>query len=405
MTTYTDNLEEEANSNKDYSEENLLKVVTLFNKSFGEAMDSFITEFGYTGKIDDINSKVAYIRKRFSDASIDPPRGIKNWFIEDKGIERDNAFKICFAFNLNIDQTNDFFKKVYLEKSFDCHTIKEAIYYYCMRNNLSFNEALNLIKSAPKDSKGSLGPLDSKKEVLYTGTIIEAIKSCKNETDLLAYFSENINQFGYKNVTATKNIQRLWNEITELSQKEIILRNGFSKKLDETVSDEAKSTWDIYLQILGLDEEKLPDQQVADRSIMTTLDGNKILNRFALNCFPDRDSIDLVRNGNLPFYEKIRKILILVVFYTYWVKFSISKKESYPFPDPADADRCICEINKYLLESNYPDLYYGNPYDWIFLWASRGNDYPLATFRNFIYSLRAVKSEENQADDIPSGTC
>ena len=52
-------------------------------------------------------------------------------------------------------------------------------------------------------------------------------------------------------------------------------------------------------------------------------------------------------------------------------------------------------MNRYLLDAGYPELYPGNPYDWIFLWALR-DDYPLEAFRSYIGELFAVKSEQDR---------
>ncbi|MCD8027976.1 MAG: hypothetical protein LUF02_04810 [Erysipelotrichaceae bacterium] len=48
-----------------------------------------------------------------------------------------------------------------------------------------------------------------------------------------------------------------------------------------------------------------------------------------------------------------------------------------------DADRCMDEMNRYLLESGFSTLYVGNPFDWIFMYALQ-DDYPLEAFRDFM---------------------
>ena len=51
-----------------------------------------------------------------------------------------------------------------------------------------------------------------------------------------------------------------------------------------------------------------------------------------------------------------------------------------------DADECLGQINHYLADAGYTELYYGNPYDWIFLFAMY-DEYPLPTFREYIAEL------------------
>ena len=56
------------------------------------------------------------------------PRDLKDWFSSDKTLKkRDLAFQVCFALGLNVDETNDFFRRVMFERSFDCHSINEAV--------------------------------------------------------------------------------------------------------------------------------------------------------------------------------------------------------------------------------------------------------------------------------------
>ena len=45
-----------------------------------------------------------------------------------------------------------------------------------------------------------------------------------------------------------------------------------------------------------------------------------------------------------------------------------------------------------LLDANYPELYAGNPYDWLFLWSLQ-DDYPLDAFRSYIGEIFAVAKE------------
>ena len=59
-----------------------------------------------------------------------------------------------------------------------------------------------------------------------------------------------------------------------------------------------------------------------------------------------------------------------------------------------DSRRCLNTINKRLLDADYPSLYAGNPYDWLFLWALN-DDHPLEAFRSYIGEAIAVKEEQN----------
>lgn len=133
----------------DQYEEKLLAIAATF-RSFSQAMTSFLCANGFIGDASNIDEKVSYLKGKFKSTEIPSPRDIKKWFSEDKGISPDTAYQICFAFNLDIDETRDFFRRVYFERAFDCHSITEAVYYYCMCNGLSYSAALDIIAKMPK---------------------------------------------------------------------------------------------------------------------------------------------------------------------------------------------------------------------------------------------------------------
>ena len=380
-------------------EEKLLAIASHF-RSFSDALSQFIIEHGYDGT-NSAESKATFIKSKFVDAGIPIPRDIKSWFVGTKTIKRDTAFQICFAFGLDVDSTNAFFRKVYLERSFDCHTISEAVYYYCIRNCMPYNVALEIIEKMPKVKKG---PINAKQEILYTGSIISFINGIKSADELIDYVTEHIEQFGYNNATATKHIQELWNVIScqsGIAFKEGQLRdNAFNQYLEgdvgsadnyTVVTEEADSIWKVYAQIFGLDKFQTV-KYGTNRTIKPLLENNQLLPPLAEASFPDRDGIEKITSGVHVSHERIRKLLILLEFYVYWANVIIQNNSALAMSAEHDAERCIDKINTYLLEAGYPELYPGNPYDWIFMWAVK-DQRPLLAFRDHMIALYAYKSE------------
>lgn len=151
MTQYTELLNIKAETlspDDDGYEESLLEVSALF-RGFDEALTAFIEENGYTGGLTDVPAKAQFLCEKFKTANVKPPRDFKEWFEPNKKIARKTAFQICFAFNLGVDETNNFFRCVQFERGFDCHTISEAVYYFCMRTGLSYTEAQEIIDRIP----------------------------------------------------------------------------------------------------------------------------------------------------------------------------------------------------------------------------------------------------------------
>ena len=92
-------------------------------------------------------------------------------------------------------------------------------------------------------------------------------------------------------------------------------------------------------------------------------------------------------------YERVRKWLVLLTFYTFWARKAVDAG-TYE-AQPSDADRCISHMNQVLMDAGYPELYVGNPYDWIFFYATK-SDEPLTTFRYIWNELLTTTLEEHQ---------
>ncbi|MGI6122612.1 MAG: hypothetical protein ACOYIG_00300 [Acetivibrionales bacterium] len=425
MSQYTELLDIKAETlspDDDEYEMNLLEVSALF-RGFDEALTAFIEEHGFIGDLTDIKAKAEFLREKFKTANVKPPRDFKEWFIPNKKFSRKTAYQICFAFGLGVDETNDFFRCVQFERGFDCHAINEVVYYFCMKNGLSYTVAQEIIDQIPVPKKAKAIP---NREILYTGTIIEYINSIDDKEKLIQYIKDNINDFQYNNATAIKYIQELWDDISktgglaasegaiidrtynrfedkhkkhitdtrskEVVKEEVLYQEQEVKPFDYVVAGSDASTWIIFSQILGLSNYQENDYSSKyDRSLTSVLSENKLMPLKADYCFPSRQSIDKLMRGELVGDDEIiRKMLIFLVFYTYWAKIVVSKKDAFYTAKVSDTERCLDTINARLLDAGYPELYAGNPYDWLFKW-SLNDEHPLEAFRTYMGEVFAIK--------------
>ncbi len=372
--------------------EELLEVVQLF-RPFSVAITEFISEHGYQGDASDAEAKVDFIRTAFAKANMDAPREVREWFA-GQPVKRDTVFQICFAFGLDGGETDEFFRRIYAkERSFNCHIMQEAIYYFCLNNGLTWADALDIQSQVALSGKDA-----GNGEVVYTGSIIAELNDIETKEELIAWLKDNLDKFvGYGNVTAYETIRRLWRQASGpagLLKRE---HDRLASMLDDeaigrkspfrTGSDGAKP-WDAYLAILQLDKKDVK-KLGTDRSIKPILEK---LHDDAQDSFPDRQGIDLILRGEHVSYERVRKWLVLLTFYTYWARKALAKGDYES--SPGDADRCIAEMNRYLIDCSYPELYVGNPYDWIFFYAVKDSE-PLRTFR-YIWNELLVGTLEHQ---------
>ena len=289
--------------------EELLQVVQLF-RPFSAAITEFISEHGYEGGPDDIDAKVSFIRTAFEKANITSTREIREWFTAGQPIKRDTAFLICFAFRLDGGATDEFFRRYYArERSFNCHQVQEAVYYFCLNNGLSYAEALDIQTRVPlaKESTKS-------SDIVYTGSIIAELNELETKDALITYLTENIDKFSDSNVTAYETIRRLWALAAGNGGLLMQEREKLPSILDDAATGEKNrlrsgkagvKPWDAYLAILQLDKDDVKRLK-AERSIRPIL---KKLHTDAQDSFPDRQGIDKILRGEHVSYGYMIKVI------------------------------------------------------------------------------------------------
>lgn len=410
MGTYTEFIEYKRNEilpeDDNYIEE-LQEVAEMF-RDFDEALDVFLVEHGYGGELSDIEAKVSFISLKFEEQKIKIPRNIRKWFTEHKRIERKTAFQICFAFNLGVIDTDDFFRRICLQRGFDCHNTEEVVYFYALNHHLSYQDAWQVIDQVPKIKTGKV---DFAKDVMYTASIVEELEKFNDVSELVSFINEHITGFGYNNVTAYEYIHKIWDEISSenglaLSEKNKLYESFDGIEEENIAQIKSKkiredSMWGIYLQILGLSGKNISSIDT-DRSLKPILKNNKLLHPLAEESFPDRNGLNKILNGEHVSYESVRKILILLVFYKCWVSLALERKSYAAIY--GDTDRCTFLINDCLMDAGYPELYAGNPFDWIVLYALIDN-YPLITFRDYMREMFYLKEAEQSIGSTYAPEC
>lgn len=380
MGTYSDSLERAGYEiwpgDEQYTEK--LRAVAESFCTFDAALDRFLREHGYSGDPEDTERKLRFLRERFAAGGVPEPRNMRKWYTEHRRIERGTAFQICFAFGLTPEDTEDFLRRICLQRGFDFHDADEIVLYFCLRYRLPYGEAKELQEEARR-RMGARRPerIDFSREVYYTGEIRKEAELLTTREALMRYLGENRERFIYHHATAGRYIRELWREIAG----EFGLAAEERKRLYPADPEgERLSLWSICLQILGLSRRETGTSG-AERTLKPFLKKNPFLHTLAQESFPDRDGLTKILNGGHVSHERARKDLILLTFYQYWVRLAL-KRSGYQ-AEPGDGERCVLQMDHYLTDAGYPELYVGNPYDWIFLYAAV-DDYPLIIFREMM---------------------
>lgn len=294
---------------------------------------------------------------------------LKSWFKggprPKKGEDsRASVFALAFALSLTPNETAELFHKVYLDRAFDYRSTNEIIYYYCLNNNKSWQDANRLIASVQIEN------VDDADATVYTAQIKTDIETIINESMLLSYIAKHGHNLEKKNVSAKQAVQKLLKEANALAKEDATERIAYTDGKETPIYKERFTGYDK--DSLNFTYEVITDLTVSGSKGTITLFKNARLPKEIKNRFPE--AVTLSKKD--PTYEELRKLIVLLASYIFWSKMQNAKRF-------IDLDDYIEEINVHLNESGFSLIYYGNPYDWMFLYCTL-SDRPLDTFRGLL---------------------
>lgn len=356
---------------------------TLIKRCTGKNMEKGVPPF--------LRNALSAIGVEYSD------RTLRKWCNDESKPKRSAAFHICFALNATFDDTVWFFEHVYFERAFNCHTIEEAVYYYCIKHGYDFahaNHLLSQISSIPVDENI---PMD----FYPTQEIQMDLDSCEDDDMLLHYFSQNKAIFYRWNQTAKEYLMHLTSKIKgDEAKKPLykqIMKNpllfprkredfiGFSLLFGEFYfyhgSDEYG--WDLYLMNKDLTSDSFMFYRIFEIDFSKQRATNASAPEAVVSSLMNESIFKVNISDTSTNYDTIRKQLILLKFYEFWASAKIGLvqvKESEQYKQFTE------EIGEMLTQCGYGNLYAGNPFDWLFLWASTTGD-PLSSLRDAASSI------------------
>lgn len=179
----------------DFEEDSIDSLKYLFHsehfRPFSVGLTELMSRCSYDGFENDVGQKTDFIYNKLLSMGIPPIKStIKDWFMDKHrplftDPSRTRLYQICFALSAKFDDVEWFFHHVYLDRSFNCHKIEEAVYYYCFLKNLSYEHANNLILTIA--SYPSLSDA-SKLGTVFTNDIRTVLNHCNTDTELLNFF-------------------------------------------------------------------------------------------------------------------------------------------------------------------------------------------------------------------------
>lgn len=273
---------------------------------------------------------------------------------------RENIYKICFLFKMNINETYEFFTKYYLERPFNFKNINESVYYFCIKNGKNYYYAQNLIKRINNTTLDNIN-----EDNLLTENIHLDLENINSEDELINYLMFNKKSFANQNITSVEKIKELLNDDIKLANKKF----GNVKSIDSLLNA-------IYCYSA---REKHFGKNVFDNSIKDSAFPLLIKRNF-----PQRQTFENILKGNGS-YESIRKTLIMLQF----INFFIDDFDNDNLDDDdlyIRYENFISESDEMLLKCGYQQMYFRNPYDWMIAYCAISYN-PIDTLQNLISEL------------------
>lgn len=285
-------------------------------------------------------------------------------------------FQVAFALGLTTAETEDYFHRVFLDKAFNARNVKEFVYFYCIQHGKLYSQAQSLASEAGRiisSGHDSASAADTK-------LIQNAGNTAGDDAELLTFIAEHAFSFTSKNETALSIQNWLLSELrgTEewqgLAEKEY-LSYGLNKRKGSEGRNMHSVDFVLDLASKGVELKKT-------KGIPGVKRAREVFARKEIsNQFPNANTISHPDSSYI-----LRKNIIFLFFYWFWVKWSLEEHPDW------DDDTFQDEMNNILQRCGFGPLYYGNPYDWLFLYCSNC----VQNYSNPIDVFRAILMESSE---------
>lgn len=344
----------------DIEEEDYSEIINILNEEFRSMGEGIVDIINAKYNLS-LDNPIGFIKNKCAEngvpiEDIGSPNKLRDWFYKNSArpkksdSSRKSVFALAFALKLTIEETKDLFHKVYLDRAFNHRKYNELIYYYCLDRGLSYNHAEHLI------SMVEISDDNSSDKTMLTQSIFSTISTTSSDESLLSFIKSHPHNFSINCISAK-------NKMIELKQKAMKTLNKYSVRFYNSDSEDYKYIskksesflYDIITNHYYTGEKKQGTTTISFKS--------SAFPKEIKNNFPQVKSFSENNNS----YEELRKVIILLFSFCFWLE----KSENASL----DIDDFESDLENHLSEANMPPLYYGNPYDWLFLYCTlKGDD-------------------------------
>ncbi|MBQ9142227.1 MAG: hypothetical protein IJX63_10620 [Lachnospiraceae bacterium] len=357
--------------------------------TFGERLERIIRR-KMSG--DEVLSPQEYLTNKVKEKHLDKAgisrNTIPNWFAEDKHRKspqsREHMYLISFALELTEEETRELFTKVYFDRPFNVREKREFVYLYCIRNGLPYSGAESMLQKLMEQKVEERFHNKGIEETMQTLMLTRVLQDMQDEDRVLAFMKKHEHSFQINNQSVQIIISTLLREILTDDKEQTYLAKEIERD-PELLKPGAKATSysNMLAVITGVNLVKA--SELKGKSVYKTAR----LPKEIMNRFPTTHTFSKwnrwTKEGKqeaAPTAEELRKMLILLFSYRFWYQVQYEDREKNASKDKR-LQVYMEELDDLLAQSNLQPLYYGNPFDWLFLYCTLLEE-PLTGFR-FLY--------------------
>lgn len=312
---------------------------------FLEGVSARLSLLGVACAAEDTELILTEVKRRYKELlGFSCPRTVQEWI---KGTtpgvtNRKNNYDLCYALEMDFQQTAVFFQKHYLTMPFNVKSSVDAVFMYALYHKKPYSEVPELLEK----SKGFVS-----QENAHTSTsqILAMILDIDDAEKFLRYLSEhcydNEQQFQLARSIISNEIKRV---------RTFLLKY----EADRVLSPERLNSMTIEA-LLGYKYQS-GSKKSKD---------SKLPKRFA-ESLPNDVTLGKIVNGNVASYDLLRKTLMLLKFYNFYYVV----ENSDPNTIGGNLMDFYEELNGVLISCGFAQFYVRHPFDCLLLYCANSYD-------------------------------
>ena len=315
-------------------------------------------QLGVSCNTDDTDIILSEIKRRYKEilgiSAKDFPKAVSNW-LKGKAASTDNRrnnYELCFALEMDLKQTAEFFQKYFYTLPFNVKSSTDAIFMYALNNRMSYSAAEELLKKAE-------GFLPQETAHTATSKIADAILGFDDDEEFLQYLSKHC----YNNEQQFQLARNKCNdEIDKVKQKIL-------KKANNPYDETAKIVSPNRLNSLTIEQLLGYKCQNCSKSRMV-----HTLPKHFTESLPKDVTLGKIINDDVVSYEVLRKALMLLKFYNYYSDAEAADQAQEHEASKYEINERLMdfrnELNDVLFSCGFALIYERHPFDCLLMYCA-----------------------------------